>query len=161
MRRLLIAALLAFAALAPARAEDGLVINVPVILKEAKVVFNMDHLAFDGDTPFGLDYMRILAEGFTGDKTDWQIVSVFHGAAGYMLLVDAKYNEVRNTSAGNPYKGAIAALQKAGVRFEECGETAKLNGWTNADLLAGVAVNRGANFRIVELVQSGFVQIQP
>jgi hypothetical protein len=34
-------------------------------------------------------------------------------------------------------------------------------GWTNADLLPGTKVNTGANFRIVELVQEGFVQIQP
>ena len=44
-------------------------------------------------------------------------------------------------------------LQAAGVRFEECGQTARDNGWVNADLLPGVLVNSGANFRIVQLVQ--------
>ena len=55
----------------------------------------------------------------------------------------------------------IEQLQKAGVRFEECGQTARDNGWINSDLLSDVAVNSGANFRIVQLVQEGFVQLQP
>ena len=40
-------------------------------------------------------------------------------------------------------------------------QTMRDKGWTNADLLPGAKVNSGANFRIVELVQEGFVQIQP
>ena len=35
------------------------------------------------------------------------------------------------------------------------------NGWVNADMLPGVKINTGANFRVVQLVQQGFVQIQP
>ena len=35
------------------------------------------------------------------------------------------------------------------------------NHWVNAALLPGVKVNTGANFRIVQLVQEGFVQLQP
>jgi hypothetical protein len=31
----------------------------------------------------------------------------------------------------------------------------------NADLLAGVKVDTGANLRIVQLVQDGYVQLQP
>ena len=147
----------------PVKAEEpaGLTIDIPVVLKDARIVFNMDHLAFDGDEPFGLDYMRLMVERFTADKTDWKIFSIFHGPAGYMLLGDAAYDKARNASTGNPYKAQIAALQAAGIHFEECGQTAKEHGWTNADLLPGVAVNSGANFRIVQLVQTGFVQIQP
>jgi intracellular sulfur oxidation DsrE/DsrF family protein len=121
----------------------------------------MDHLAFDGDQPFGLVYMKLMTERFADDRTDWRIVSIFHGPAGYMLLGDAAYDKAQKSTGGNPYKAEIAALQKNGVRFEECGQTAKEHGWTNADLLPGVAVNSGANFRIIQLVQSGFVQIQP
>jgi hypothetical protein len=45
--------------------------------------------------------------------------------------------------------------------MEECGKTMADNGWVNADMLPGVKVNTGANFRVVQLVQQGFVQIQP
>jgi intracellular sulfur oxidation DsrE/DsrF family protein len=98
---------------------------------------------------------------FGEDGTKADIVAIFHGAAGYMLLDDAAYDRVRNWQGGNPYKDQILALMKAGVAFEECAETMKAAGWTNADLIPGARVNTGANFRIVELVQDGFVQIQP
>lgn len=160
------AALLALAfalATGSARAQEPakLTIDVTVVLKEAKVVFNLDHLAFDGDEPFGLIYMTLMLDRFKADKTDWEIVAIFHGPAGYMALGDAAYGRFRKTKGANPYKPVIAELQAAGVRIEECGQTAKEHGWGNADLLPGVAVNSGANFRIIELVQKGFVQIQP
>jgi intracellular sulfur oxidation DsrE/DsrF family protein len=52
-------------------------------------------------------------------------------------------------------------LQRAGVSMEECGKTMADNGWGNADMLPGIKINTGANFRVVQLVQEGFVQIQP
>jgi intracellular sulfur oxidation DsrE/DsrF family protein len=140
---------------------SGLRIDVPVALKNAKVVFNMDHLAFAGDLPIGLGYMKIMSTDFSAALVPWSITAIFHGAAGYMMLDDAAYDRVRKTTSGNPYKSMVAQLQKAGVHFEECGQTARDNGWGNADLLPGVLVNSGANFRIVQLVQDGFVQIQP
>lgn len=136
-------------------------IDIPVVLKDAKVVFNMDHLAFAGELPIGLGYMKIMSTDFAAAKVPWSITAIFHGAAGYMMLTDAAYDRVRKTRTGNPYKDMVAQLQKAGVHFEECGQTARDNGWVNADLLPGVLVNSGANFRIVQLVQDGFVQIQP
>jgi intracellular sulfur oxidation DsrE/DsrF family protein len=150
----------------PAHAVDPpkpatLHIDVPVVLGEAKVVFNMDHLAFDGGEPIGLTFMKVMVKQFKADRTRWQIVAVFHGAAGYLLLNDADYNEAHKSTQGNPYKDQIADLQREGVQFEECAQTAKYNGWHNADLLPLVKVNTGANFRIVQLVQDGFVQLQP
>lgn len=145
-----------------ARAQDSdLKIDINVVLKQANVVFNMDHLAFAGEEPLGLLYMRLMRERFAADKTNWQIYSIFHGPAGYMLLNDDAYNRVRKTHTGNPYKTQIASLQSDGVNFELCGQTARDNKWTNGDLLGGVKVNSGANFRIIQLVQEGFVQIQP
>lgn len=149
---------------APAQAapkKADLRIDVDVVLKNAKVVFNMDHLAFAGKEPFGLLYMRLMQGDFAKAGTPAQIVAIFHGAAGYMLLSDAAYNKARKTKGGNPYAKEIARLQATGIQFEECGQTARDNGWVNADLLPGVKVNSGANFRIVQLVQDGFVQIQP
>ena len=144
----------------PAAAAD-LRIDIVVALDKARVAFNMDHLAFEGATPSGLFYMERMSQSFTEQHTQWQIVAVFHGPAGYMMLNDEAYNRVKQSSEGNPYKQLIGKLQKSGVRFEECGQTARDNGWVNADLLPGVAVNRGAEFRLVQLVQEGFVQLQP
>jgi intracellular sulfur oxidation DsrE/DsrF family protein len=55
----------------------------------------------------------------------------------------------------------INALVASGVRIEECAESMRGNGWTNKDLLPVVKVNTGAVGRIIELVQQGYVQIQP
>jgi len=134
---------------------------VPVRLKEAKVVFNLDHLAFEGDEPTGLQFLRVMTRRFRIDGTKAQIAAIFHGDAGYMLLDDAAYDSVRNWRQGNPYKGQIAALIREGVDIEECGETMAYNHWQNAELLPGVKVNTGANFRIIQLVEQGFVQLQP
>lgn len=145
------------------RAEDaaGLKIDIPIGLKAAKVVFNMDHPAFEGDQPTGMNFMRIMTEKLKADGISFDVIAIFHGEVGYMMLNDVAYNRVRRTSTGNLYKETVAALQAAGVAFEECGQTAHDNGWVNADFLPGVKVNAGANFRIVQLVQDGFVQIQP
>jgi intracellular sulfur oxidation DsrE/DsrF family protein len=139
----------------------NLTIDIDVVLKDAKVVLNLDHLVYAGKEPFGLLYARIMQERFTADKTTWQVIAIFHGAAGYWALKDTAYNRVRKTKTGNPYAKQIAALQEVGIRFEICGQTARDNKWVNADFLPGIAVNSGANFRIVQLVQDGFVQIQP
>lgn len=144
----------------PAGAAD-LHIDIPVALKEAKIVLNMDHLVFEGATPTGLNYMTRLSGNLVENRAKWQMIAIFHGPAGYMLLNDTAYDRVKQSTAGNPYKQLIAQLQKAGVRFEECGQTARANGWINADLLPDVAVNSGAEPRIVQLVQDGFVQLQP
>ena len=42
-----------------------------------------------------------------------------------------------------------------------CAETMRLNGWRNADVLPGVKVNSGANFRLIELIQQGYIEIHP
>jgi intracellular sulfur oxidation DsrE/DsrF family protein len=155
-------ALIATPALAQsAPKQPELKIDIDVVLKEAKVVFNLDHLAYAGKEPFGLLYMQLMQERFAADKTKSDVVAVFHGPAGYWALNDKAFDRVRKVRGGNPYAKQIAALQAKGFRFEVCGQTARDNGWVNADLLPGVAVNSGANFRIVQLVQDGFVQIQP
>lgn len=141
--------------------SSELKIDVPVPLKASKVVFNMDHLAFAGDQSIGLTYMKLMLQNYKAQQTPIQIIAVFHGAAGYMLLNDAAYNKVRRSDKGNPYKEAIASLQKDGVAFEECGQTARANGWVNSNLLPDVKVNTGANLRLVQLMQDGFVSLQP
>lgn len=162
----LLFALFALAPSVPLRAAEPaakpeLHIDVPVQLKPSKVVFNMDHLAFVGDQSIGLNYMKVMLQAYKAAETPVQIIAVFHGSAGYMLLNDQSYDRVRKSEKGNPFKDQIVALQQEGVQFEECGQTARNNGWTNSDLLPGVKVNSGANMRLVQLVQDGFVQLQP
>ena len=157
----LILSLLAPSLLAQPATAQEIRVDRPVTLKSAKVVMNIDHFAFEGDQPTGLQFLRKLSDYFREQKTEARVVAIFHGAAGYMLLDDAAYGRVRNWTAGNPYKAQIAELMKAGVEIEECAETMHLNRWGNADLLPGVKVNTGANMRIIQLVQDGFVQIQP
>jgi len=144
-----------------AQSPDTIRIDVPVALKQAKVVFNMDHAAFGGDTPVGLAHMTMMLDRFRQIGTEWKMVSVFHGDAGYMLLNDEAYNTLRKTKTGNPYKGVVENLIKQGAQVEECAVTMRGNKWSNDNLLAGVKVNTGADGRIIQLVQEGYVMIQP
>ena len=141
--------------------DSALQIEVPVPLKESKVVFNMDHPAFAGDQPIGLSQMKTIMQRYKADGVPVRIVAVFHGQAGYMMLNDTAYDKARKSEKGNPSKEQIKALQAEGVQFELCVNTARNNGWVNADLLPGVKVNGGATLRIVQLVQDGYVQLQP
>jgi intracellular sulfur oxidation DsrE/DsrF family protein len=136
-------------------------VDVPVKLSSASIVFNLDHLAFGGDMPIGIKYMDLLHKRYVEWKTKGKIVGVFHGPAAYMTLNDRAYNANRRDSTGNPYKELIASLIREGVEIEECAFSMQTNGWGNADLLPGVKVNTGAIARITELVQQGYVQIQP
>ena len=161
MRTPILLALLCLTTSAAAAEPPPLRIDVPVVLKEAKVVFNLDHHAFLGDQPIGLEFMRLMTERLRADGTKARIVAIFHGDGGYLALNDATYATVRHWPSGNPYKGQIAALMQAGAEIEICGETMIMNRWGNDVLLPRIKVNTGANFRIVELVQQGFVAIQP
>ena len=146
---------------AQAEPADEIRIDVPVALKQAKVVFNMDHAAFGGDTPVGLAHMTMMVERFKQIGTVWKMAAIFHGEAGYMLLTDEAYNITRKTKTGNPYKAMVLNLIAQGVEIEECAVTMKGNKWTNASLLPGVKVDSGADGRIIELVQQGYVMLQP
>lgn len=142
-------------------AENDIKIDVPVALKQAKVVFNMDHIASQGDMPVGLRYMDLMTKRFKETKTEGHIVAVFHGVAGYMTLNDDAYNQNRKVTTGNPYKGLVANLIADGVQLEECAVTMKANNWGNKDLLPSVKVNTGAVARLVQLSQEGYTAIQP
>ncbi len=157
--------LLSMQAGAVARAADAapppLRIDVPVKLESAKVVFNMDHLAFQGDLPVGMKYMALVADRMSEQQVKASLVAVFHGEAGYMLLDDAAYDRVRKVSTGNPYKAIVASLLAKGIQLEACAVTMKGNGWGNADLLPGVKVDTGAVIRLVQLQQQGYAEIHP
>jgi intracellular sulfur oxidation DsrE/DsrF family protein len=145
----------------PRPAEQAILIDIPVNLEKANVVFNMDHLAFDGDMPVGIKYMHLLANRFKELGTKGQIIGVFHGEAAYMTLNDQAYNAYRKVSTGNPFKGPLNELMKQGVQVEECAVSMKSHNWVNDNLLPGVKVNTGAVGRLIQLGQEGYVQIQP
>ena len=145
----------------PVSAEGQISIDIPVTLKAANVVFNMDHVALNGDLPIGMKYMELLDKKMKADKTSGKIIGIFHGPAAYMTLNDQAYNANRKVTTGNPYKGLVEGLIASGIQIEECAVSMKGNNWTNKDLLPGVKVNTGAIGRLIQLTQEGYVQIQP
>jgi len=158
---LLLALLGGAAPLGAAEPEHAIRIDVPVVLKAPRVVFNLDHLVFNGDLPVGFRYMGLLAKRLKELNTDGDIIGLLYGETAYLTLNDQAYNTFRQVDTGNPYKGAIADLQKQGIRIEGCAFSMKVHHWGNADLLPGVKVNTGAIGRLIQLVQDGYVQIQP
>lgn len=148
-------------ALASPVASNKIKITVPVVLKHADVVFNMDHLAFAGKMPTGMLYMHLLSLRMKQNHVPGRIIGVFHSLAAYMLLNNTAYNQFKHVSTGNPYSSTIKSLQKQGVDIEECAYSMGVHHWGNDNLLPGVQVTTGAVGRIVELTQKGYVQIQP
>jgi len=141
--------------------NNAIRVDIPVVLEKADVVFNMGHLAFVGDMPSGMNYMRLLVDRFREMKTKGEIIAIFHGDAAYMTLNDRAYNAYRKVTTGNPYKEIIAGLLGSQIQIEECAVSMKNHQWGNEDLLPGIKVNSGATGRLIQLVQKGFVQIEP
>jgi intracellular sulfur oxidation DsrE/DsrF family protein len=150
---------------ADAQGEQALRIDIPVKLEKAKVVFDIGHLVLNGDMPFFLGDMDLLASDLNRWKVKGVIIAVFHGDAAYLVLNDNSYDANRRDQSGhpvhsgNPYAKLIAGLMEQGVQIELCGATAAANHWINKDLLPGVKVNTNAMVRVTELEQKGFTLI--
>ncbi len=136
-------------------------VDIPVVIKKAKVVFDIGRVSVTGDMPFALRYMSIMSKMFKDQGTEGQIIGVFYADASYLLLNDQAYNAHRHVSTGNPYKGLVADLMAQGVKIEQCANAMKMQHIRNQDLLKGVKVNSGANLRMIQLMQEGFVRLQP
>jgi intracellular sulfur oxidation DsrE/DsrF family protein len=134
-------------------------IDVPTKLDKGNVVVDFGHLVLNGDMPFALGDINLLASDFHEWNTQGQIVMVFHGDAAFLILNDQSYNENRHVSSGNPYKELLDGLMQKGVQLELCGATAKGNHWGNANLLSGVKVNVNAMVRVTQLEQQGYTLI--
>lgn len=134
-------------------------IDIPVVLTDVKSVHSVGSLQFEGDLPAAIFHLQLIL----GDVADWnatsEVIAVFHTNAGHVTLHNAAYNAARNIATGNPYAPLLADLRARGVRIELCGATARVNGWSNADLLPGVKINTDAMSRTIQLVQQGFVKI--
>ena len=89
------------------KCEHKIVVEIPVVLEKANVVFNLDHLAFAGDLPVGINYMRLLTNRFREMNTKGQIVGVFHGDAAYMTLNDEAYNAYRKVITATLTKDSL------------------------------------------------------
>ena len=140
-------------------AVRSLTIDIPVRLTDAKVVFSVSALAFEGDLPASLFHLQLIIDDVADAGASSQIIAVFHTNAGHVTLHDAAYNANRNIATGNPYKKLVANLVRRGVHVELCGATAKAHGWVNADLLPDIKVNTDAMARTTQLVQMGFVKM--
>ena len=137
----------------------SLTIDIPVRLTDAKVVFSISALAFEGDLPASLFHLQLIIDDVADAGATSEIIAVFHTNAGHVTLHDDAYNANRNIDTGNPYKKLVANLFKRGVQIELCGATAKAHGWVNADLLPDIKVNTDAMARTTQLVQMGFVKM--
>ena len=139
--------------------KKALHIDIPVKLKEVKVVFSIASLSFEGDLPASLFHLQLIVN----DISDWnaksRVVAVFHTNAGHVTLHDQAYNTDRNITTGNPYTKLVADLMERGVEVELCGATAEAHGWGNADTIPGIQVNTDAMARTTQLVQEGFVKV--
>jgi len=73
---------------AEAQSNQALHIDIPVKLEKANVVLDIGHMVLNGDMPFFLGDMDLLAT----DLKDWnvkgEVIAVFHGDAAYILLND-------------------------------------------------------------------------
>ncbi len=150
---------------ASAQADQKLQIDVPVKLEKANVVFDIGKLVLNGEMPFFIGDMDLLATDLNDWSVEGQIIAVFHGDAAYLVLNDDAYAADRHiqtghpVKTGNPYGKLLAGLMEQGVQIELCGATAAANRWGNADLLPGVKVNTNAMVRVIQLEQDGFTLI--
>jgi intracellular sulfur oxidation DsrE/DsrF family protein len=139
--------------------ENPLHIDIPTKLEKVNVVVDYGHAVFNGDMPFALGDINLLATDMGEWNAKGQIVMVFHGDAAYMILNDESYNANRHAANGNPYKVLLNGLMEKGVQLELCGATAAGNHWGNANLLPGVKVNVNAMVRVTQLEQGGYTLI--
>jgi intracellular sulfur oxidation DsrE/DsrF family protein len=148
-----------------AQSDRALHIDVPVKLEKASVVFDIGHLVFNGDMPFFLGDMDLLATDLEQWNVKGEVIAVFHGDAAYLVLNDEAFDANRHIQTGhpvrtgNPYKKMIAGLMEQGVQIELCGATAAANHWVNKDLLPGVKVNTNAMVRVIQLEEKGFTLV--
>lgn len=134
-------------------------IDVPTKLDKANVVIDLGHAVFNGDAPFALGDVNLLASDVRAWNAKGSIVVIFHGDAAYLVLNDETYDRNRHVQTGNPYKKVLNGLMAQGVQLELCGATAKGNDWGNANLLPGIKVNVNAMVRLTQLEQDGYTMI--
>ncbi|QTD56857.1 DsrE family protein [Parasphingorhabdus cellanae] len=94
-----------------------------------------------------------VAAGVPADNI--RLAIVVHGAASVDLTKQALYS-ARNNDTTNGSANAIAVLQKHGVEFRLCGQSAAAHQISNADLLPGVKMDLSAMTAHALLQQKGY-----
>jgi len=140
-------------------ADPPLRIDIPTKLEKTNVVIDFGHAVFNGDMPFALGDINLLAADANTWNAKGTVIVIFHGDAAYLVLNDESYNVNRHTTGGNPFKKILKGFMAQGVQLELCGATAKGNRWGNANLLPGIKVNVNAMVRLTELEQQGYTMI--
>jgi hypothetical protein len=64
---------------ADAQGDQALRIDIPVKLEKADVVFDIGQLVLNGDMPFSLGDMDLLASDLSDWKVKGEVIAVFHG----------------------------------------------------------------------------------
>ncbi len=139
--------------------DQRLHIDIPVTLEKGNVVVDFSHLVLNGDMPFALGDINLLATDYQEWNAKGQIIMMFHGDAAFLVLNDETYNQNRHASGGNRFKDMLNGPMKKGVQLELCGAKAAGNHWGNANLLPGVKVNTNVMVRVTQLEQQGYALI--
>jgi len=163
--------------------NGGECIDVPVSLKKAHVVFNLDTTVTNPDgSPIGLKHMVMFGKVMLHrieigelNPNDVEIVGVFHGDAMRAKWAFKNIPEGNNPMAGWIEQVFSVANQGVNMHLEACGVTLKNMQLKGAKLANGepideraiyasangrIYLNQGAIGRIVDLQQNGFVYLQ-
>ena len=131
---------------------------------DIKVVWEVSTDNMEQGIAAGLLYpeMQFSRYAFLGvPKENYKLSVVVHSQAGKFLLNDDAYKKFTKGEAPNPNKDQVAKLIGQGVSVELCIVTMEMHGWTETDLLPGVAVIYvGAYPRITDLQYQGYKYIR-
>ena len=129
-----------------------------------KAVYDINQNTMNAGVGEGLYYVRGLLEAYKKQDIPAKklnISVVVHGAAGYWLLKDEKYQDVTgNPFDFNPNKKIVKELQDLGVSVELCHVTMKAHHWQAKDVLPGVKIVFDAYSRMIDLQMQGYAYIK-
>jgi hypothetical protein len=86
------------------QADKKLTIDIPVKLEKSNVVFDIGKLVLNGEMPFFIGDMDLLATDLKDSNAIGQVIAVFHGDAAYLVLNDDAYDTNRHIQTGHPVK---------------------------------------------------------
>ncbi len=107
-------------------------------------------------------YDQYTALGMKPGK-DYEIVMVFRADGAQFLLTDEAYDQKvkQPHPKGNPNLAILDALNKGGVKMEECGVAMRLKGYSPHDILPYSRIVASGIGAMVDLEKSGYLSITP
>ncbi|WP_024851570.1 DsrE family protein [Hydrogenovibrio kuenenii] len=131
---------------------------------DIKVVYDVNQSNMEAGIGQALYYVRGLLEAYKGQGIPMKqlhISVVVHGAAGYWLLKDPKYQDyVGNPFDVNPNDKVVRELVDHGVSVEICHVTMKAHHWKPEDILPEVKIVYDAYTRIIDLQMQGYAYVK-